>query len=103
MQDIDEFLASLLADKGITDIEPDVKEELINNLKEKFMDEVQRAAINSLNEEKLQEFDKKAEEDPSFTGEKVAEFLQDAGVNFAEIYADTALKFRSFYLGGLGE
>ena len=102
MQNIDEFLASLLADKGITDIEPDVRDELIKEMREKFMDEVQRNAVSSLNEEQLEEFNKQAE-DPSFTGEKVTEFLQNAGVNFAEIVADTALKFRSFYLGGLGE
>ena len=102
MQNIDEFLASLLADKGITDIEPDVREELINELREQFMNQVQKAAIESLDGEKLAEFDKLSE-DPSFTGEKVTEFLQNAGVNFTEIIADTAVKFRTFYLGGLGE
>ena len=102
MQQIDEFLASLLADKGITDIEPDVKEELINEMREKFMTDVQKAAIAKLDEEHALEFDKLSE-DPSFTGEKVTEYLQNAGVNFTDVVAEVGIKFRAFYLGGLGE
>ena len=64
MQQIDEFLASLLADKGITDIEPDVKEELIKDMRERFMSDVQKAAIAKLDEEHAVEFDKLSD-DPS--------------------------------------
>ena len=40
--------------------------------------------------------------DPEFTDEKMTEFMQNSGVNLAEVALDTMLKFRGFYLGAKG-
>lgn len=94
---VDEFLESLLADKGI-DVEPDIKEELINEMRGKLTDEINRAAINALSEEKADELAKLID-DPEFTDEKMAEFMQNSGVDLASVTLDTMLRFRTFYLG----
>ena len=94
---VDEFLESLLADKGI-DVEPDIKEELINEMRGKLTDEINRAAINALSEEKADELAKLVD-DPEFTDEKMAEFMQNSGVDLASVTLDTMLRFRTFYLG----
>lgn len=98
MQNIDEFIESLLNDKGITNVEPDVREELKAEMKAKLMDQINRAAIQSLSEEKAEELAKKIE-DPNFTNEDMTKFMQDSGVNLTEVALETMLKFRGFYLG----
>ena len=97
MQNIDEFLASLLADKGI-DVEPDIKEELKKEMKDRLLKEINEAAVMALSEEKADELAKLVD-DPEFTDEKLTEFIQNSGVDLTQITIDTALKFRNFYLG----
>jgi len=98
MQNIDEFLESLLNDKGITDIEPDIREELKADMKTRLLDQINQAAIMELSEEKAKELAELVD-DPNFTNEKMTEFMQNSGVNLTEVTLDTMLKFRSFYLG----
>ena len=98
MQNIDEFIESLLNDKGVTNIEPEIKEELKADMKERLEDEINRAAVEALSEEKADELVKLIDQ-PDFTNEKMTEFMKNSGVNLTEIVLDTMLKFRSFYLG----
>ena len=97
MQNVDEFIEQLLADKGITDVEPEVREELVAEMKERLMDQINKAAIMQLSEEKAAELAEKVD-DPNFTNEQMTEFMQSSGVNLTEIALDTMLKFRNFYL-----
>ena len=50
-QSVDEFIESLLVDKGITDIEPEIKAELSQEMKTKLLDQINKAAIMQLSEE----------------------------------------------------
>ena len=97
MQSVDEFLESLLVDKGITDIEPDVKEELKAEMKTRLLDQINKAAIMRLSEEKAAELAAMVD-DPNFTNEKMTEFMQNSGVNLVEVTLETMLQFRNFYL-----
>lgn len=97
MQNIDDFVESLLNDKGI-EVEPEIREELKADMKKRLMDQINRAAIQALSEEKADELAKKID-DPNFTNEDMAKFMQDSGVNLTEVALETMLRFRSFYLG----
>lgn len=97
MQSVDDFIESLLNDKGITDVEPEIRAELKEDMKKRLMDQINRAAIMELSEEKATELAKKVD-DPEFTEEKMAEFLKDAGVDLTGVTLNTMLKFRNFYL-----
>jgi len=97
MQNIDEFIESLLNDKGI-EVEPDIREDLKADMKKRLEDQINRAAIQALSEEKADELAKRLE-DPNFGSEDMAKFMQDSGVNLAEVALETMLKFRGFYLG----
>ncbi len=99
MQNIDEFIESLLNDKGITDVDPETKEELKTDMKNRLLDQINRAAIMQLSEEKAAELADLVD-NPDFTNEKMTEFLQNSGVNLTEVALDTMLKFRGFYLEG---
>lgn len=97
MQNIDEFIEQLLIDKGITDVEPEIREELISEMKERLTDQINKAAIMQLSEEKATELAEKVN-DPDFTNEQMTEFMQNSGVNLTEVALDTMLQFRNFYL-----
>ena len=97
MQSVDEFIEQLLIDKGITDIEPDVKEELKSDMKQRLLNQINRAAIMELSEEKAAELATKVD-DPNFSNEDMAKFMQESGVNLAEVSLNTMLEFRNLYL-----
>lgn len=98
MQSIDEFIESILNDKGITDIEPDVRDELKSDMKQRLLDQIDKAAVMQLSEEKAAELANLVE-DPEFDDTKMTDFMQNSGVNLTEVALDTMLKFRGFYLG----
>lgn len=97
MQSVDEFIESLLVDKGITDIESEIKAELSQEMKTRLLDQINKAAIMQLSEEKAAELASMVD-DPNFTNEKMTEFMQTSGVNLAEVALETMLQFRNFYL-----
>ena len=98
MQSVDDFIENLLNERGITEVEPDVRAELKEDMKNRLMDQINKAAIMQLSEEKAAELAEKIN-DPDFTNEKMTEFMQNSGVNLTEVALDTMLRFRNFYLG----
>ena len=98
VQSIDDFVESILKDKGITDLEPEIKADLKEQMKARLTDQINKAAIMQLSEEKAAELAEKIK-DPEFTDEKLTEFMQNSGVNLTQVALDTMLKFRGFYLG----
>ena len=97
MQSVDDFIESLLNERGITEVEPDVRAELKEDMKKRLMDQINKSAIMQLSEEKAAELAEKIN-DPDFTNEKMTEFMQNSGVNLQEVVVDTMLRFRGFYL-----
>ena len=98
MEKVDEFIDNLLREKGITDVDPDVLEGVKNDMKEQLLKQIDREAIMRLPEEKANELADKLE-DPSFTEQQMAEFIQNSGVNLPDVVVDVMIKFRGFYLG----
>ena len=98
MQQLDEFIEQLLNDKGVTDIDPDTRKTLKEDMQNRLVDQINRNAILELDDEKAEELAGLID-DPDFTSEKMTEFLQNAGVNLTEVALDTMLQFRKFYLG----
>jgi len=98
MQNLDDFIETLLNEKGITDVDPETKTELKEEMKGRLIDQINQAAIMELSEEKAAELASKVD-DPEFTNEKMTEFMQNSGVDLTAVVANTMLQFRSFYLG----
>ncbi len=97
MESLDEFIEQLLIDKGITNQDPEVKKELIEEMKNRLLDQIDRAAIMQLSEEKADELTKKLD-DPEFTNEKMTEFMKESGVDLTQVTIDTMMRFREYYL-----
>lgn len=98
MQNIDEFLDSLLTEKGIVDVDPEVREGIHEDLKIELYKHINRAAVSRLSEEKIAELDKLAE-DENFKNEQLWEFVQNAGVDLNAEAQNVMEKFRQLYLG----
>ena len=100
-QNLDDFLETILKDKGITNLDSETKDQLLSEMKTSLMNQINQAAINKLSEEKAAELATLID-DPDFAAEKMSEFMQKSGVNLSEVALETMLKFRDFYLGARG-
>ena len=97
MENVEQFIEQLLVDKGITGLEPEIRQELVEDMKGQLLDQIDKVAIMQLSEEKAEELNTKLD-DPEFTNEKMAAFLQEAGVDLAQVTLNTMMQFRNFYL-----
>ena len=98
MQKVDEFMEKLLEEKGVITPSPEIRAEVIADMRKKLVAEVNRAAILSLSEEKAAELTKLINQ-PDFSDQKMTDFMQNSGVDLEKIVKDTCSKFRDFYLG----
>ncbi len=93
-----EFMGNLLDQKGITDIDEDTRQHLIKDMTELLMEQIDRAAIDALSEEKAIEL-ANGLDDGSIKKEDVPKFMTDAGLNLEELSMIVMLRFRDLYLG----
>ena len=98
MEGVDQFIEQMLIDKGLGDLDADVKEDLKEEMKTKLLEEIDKEALRRLPEDKAEELEAKLD-DPEWTNEKMAEFMQEAGVDLTQAAVDAMLRFRDFYLG----
>ena len=75
------------------------KKEVVADMAAKLQEEINRASVEALPEEKAKELAEKID-DPNFTEDKIAEFIQNSGVDIAKIIEETKNRFREFYLKG---
>ncbi|MCR5572955.1 MAG: hypothetical protein K6F57_04265 [Candidatus Saccharibacteria bacterium] len=98
MEKMHEFMGNLLDQRGITDIDEDARQHLIEDMTELLMEQIDRAAIEALPEDKAIEL-ANGLDDGSIKQEDVPKFMTDAGLNLEEISMITMLRFRDLYLG----
>lgn len=97
MQNVDDFIEQLITERGITGLEPEVMGELKKDMKERLLEQIDRAAIMQLSDEKADELTQKLE-DPNFTNDDMANFMEKSGVDLTQVALETMLQFRNLYL-----
>lgn len=90
------FVSSILKEKQLTGVEPEIIEKLTDDLESRLEDQINRAMINALNDEQLAEFEKLVDEKDT---QKISSFFTDNGVPVQTIMTDTMARFRTAYLG----
>ena len=98
MQNLDDFMESLLQEKGI-DVDGEVREQLKADMTQRLLTQIDRATIARLTEEQATEFSEKLD-DPDFNDEKAAEFIKQCGIDTQQVALETMVQFKSLYLGG---
>ena len=99
MEQVSQFMDSLLEEKGITDLDDETREALKRDMIERLMAQIDTALINALPEDKLNEFNSKID-DPDFTNADATQFFVDAGLDVQKIALQTMIEFRMLYIGG---
>jgi hypothetical protein len=98
MENVETFIDQLIDEKGLG-VEGDVRKQLKLDMMERLLDQIDRASINALPEDKAIELADKLD-DENFTDEQVAEFMKNSGVDLERVALETMLQFRLLYLGG---
>jgi predicted methyltransferase len=95
--DLDRFISDILEAKKLSGVDADVRTQLIGDLKQQLLDQINRALIDALPEDKLDQFNILLE-DPSTTDESIQSFIATNGVDVTRVTAQTMLRFRDLYL-----
>lgn len=95
--ELDAFINDILDKKSLPGVTPEVRAQLVADMRERLLDQINRALINALPSEKVTELggllDKGADE------ASLQKFIMDAGVDTRRVTIETMLKFRMLYLG----
>lgn len=98
MENVEAFIDQLIDEKGYTTLDEAARNELKHDMIQRLMDQIDRAAINALPEDKAAELSEKLD-DPNFTNEEAGKFMQESGVDLQQVALTTMLQFRSLYIG----
>ena len=98
MDNVEQFIDQLIDEKDLN-LEDDVRQELKVDMINRLLDQIDKASINALPEDKAIELADKLD-DPEFTDEQVAEFIRNSGVDMERVALETMMQFRLLYLGG---
>ncbi len=95
--ELDKFVEDIVVAKQLSGVTDEVRAQLISDLKQRLLDQINRALIDALSDEQIDEFNALLDE-PSTTDEKVQQFIVDAGVDVRRVTAQTMLRFRDLYI-----
>ena len=91
------FINQLLDQKGLGSLDSEVREQLVSDLEKRLVDQINRALVEALPEDKLAEFTKLA--DSNSSDEQLQTFLSENGVDSQQVTTDVMLQFKQAYLG----
>ena len=99
---IENFARGLLAEKNLGEMDEATEKDMINDLIERINEFINRAVLESLPKEKLDELDNMIENDAA-TPEAVAQLIQNSGIDAGAVSVEAMAKFREVYLGNDSE
>ena len=100
MQEIHDFMDQLLIDKGVTGIDNEIKERVIEDMTQMLMKQIDQATIDALTDEQADELANKLNSG-ELKDEDVPQYLTDAGLDLQQITLVTMMQFRELYLGNV--
>lgn len=96
---LDVFIEDILNRKQLTGVTDEVRQQVASDLKERLLDQIQRALIDAMSDEKLAEFNQLLESG-DLSGADVQNFIAQSGVDTRAVTVQTMLTFSSLYLKG---
>ena len=100
--ELDQFVREILAAKQLSGVNDDVRAQLVQDLRQRLLDQINRALIDALPDEKLDEFTNMLD-NSEVTDELAQEFMVASGVDVKRVSIRTMLTFRDLYLGNEGK
>ena len=102
MDGVEQFIEELLSERGLSSLDPEIKKDIKSQMMQELMDQIDRAAINALPEERAIELAKKLD-DAEFGSDQAAAFMKESGVDLQQIALNTMMTYRKLYLENVYE
>lgn len=96
-RELDQFIYTMLDAKQLPGITNEVRAQLVTDLKQRLLDQVNRALIDALPEDKIELFDHLLD-DPDISDAQIQQFIVEAGVDVKQITTATMLRFYDLYV-----
>lgn len=90
-----EFVDGMINEKGLADLDTEVRDELRSGLLERLEDHINRTILNSLSDEQFSQFEQLMEEN---SVDKINEFLYKEGINVGALVTRAMTEFKGLYL-----
>lgn len=94
---LSKFINDLIDAKGYKTLDSDVRRQLEQDLKNRLIDQIDRAVLEALPENKIDGFNDLL--DRGASQQEVQQYIANSGVDTKKITLETMLRFRSLYLG----
>ena len=95
---IDQFLGQIIDAKQIAVDTPEVRQQLIKDLRARLMEQIDRAMISAPSEEQLDRLNVMLAGD-DVQADEIQEFFRQSGINGEQVALNTMMRFRRYYLG----
>ena len=102
MDGVEQFIEELLSERGLSSLDPEIKKDIKSQMMQELMDQIDRAAINALPEERVIELAKKLD-DAEFGSDQAAAFMKESGVDLQQVALNTMMTYRKLYLENVYE
>ena len=94
---LSKFMSDIIDAKGYKTLDSDVRRQLEQDLKNRLLDQIDRAVLEALPENKIDGFNDLL--DRGASQQEVQQYIATSGVDTKKITLETMLRFRSLYLG----
>lgn len=94
---LSKFISDIIDAKGYKTLDSDVRRQLEQDLKNRLIDQINRAVLEALPENKIDGFNDLL--DRGASQQEVQQYIATSGVDAKKITLETMLRFRSLYLG----
>ena len=91
------FINDIIDAKNFKTLDSDVRRQLEQDLKNRLLDQIDRAVLGALPENKIDGFNDLLDRNTS--QQEVQQYIANSGVDTKKITLETMLRFRSLYLG----
>lgn len=95
--ELDQFVNEMLDAKQLSGVTDDVRAQLVSDLKQRLLDQVNKALIDALPDGKMDEFEQLLD-DETIDDARVQQFMLDAGVDVKKVTTVTILRFYDLYV-----
>ncbi|MDB5184127.1 MAG: hypothetical protein JWO07_808 [Candidatus Saccharibacteria bacterium] len=96
-EELDRFIRDMLAQKDLPGVNDDVREQLVTDLKERLLDQVDRAIVDAIPEDKIDDFNALLDQS-DVSDETIQNYVVQSGVDVQQVTINTMLRFRDLYL-----
>lgn len=94
--ELDKFINEMLDTKQLPGVTAEVRVTLVADLRERLLDQINRALIDALPDDKITEFNSLLD-DESLSDEIVQQFIASSGVDVPRVTLQTMLRFSELY------